>query len=132
MLIRELRDATGMSQTEFAAAYGIPVSTLRKWEQGEATPAEYVVRLIARTLPEFDVHAEQITDAEGRTYYYNCELGEIRDEQGSRIHVGNAPDGVKRENLPIYVHDLFEGLYAAQRLFNVDCEFDGKEDIVWL
>lgn len=132
MLIRELRDQTGMTQMEFATAYGIPVSTLRKWEQGETTPAEYVVRLIARTLPGMDARAERITDAEGRSYFYNRESGEIVDEQGARIRVGNAPDGVKRENLSLYVHDLFAGLYEAQRLFELDCEYDKKEGIVWI
>jgi len=45
--IKELRNKTGMSQREFAAQYGIPLSTLRKWEQGEAKPATYVVNLIS-------------------------------------------------------------------------------------
>jgi len=51
--IRELRDITGLSQRDFAAKYDIPLSTLRKWEQGNATPAQYVVRLIAATLQEY-------------------------------------------------------------------------------
>ena len=50
-MIKELRDMTGMTQKAFAEMYGIPLSTLRKWEQGEASPAPYVLRLIARTLP---------------------------------------------------------------------------------
>ncbi len=50
-MIKELRDMTGMTQKAFAQMYGIPLSTLRKWEQGEASPAPYVLRLIAGTLP---------------------------------------------------------------------------------
>lgn len=50
--IKELRNKTGMSQREFAAQYGIPLSTLRKWEQGEAKPATYVVNLIADKLQD--------------------------------------------------------------------------------
>ena len=49
--IKELRDSTGMTQKEFASRYGIPISTLRKWEQGESSPAPYVAALLARTLP---------------------------------------------------------------------------------
>ena len=48
--IKELRNKTGMSQREFASQYGIPLSTLRKWEQGEAKPAPYIVNLIADKL----------------------------------------------------------------------------------
>ena len=48
--IKELRIKTGLSQREFASKYGIPLSTLRKWEQGEAKPATYVVNLIADKL----------------------------------------------------------------------------------
>lgn len=46
--IKELRESTGMTQKLFAETYGIPVSTLRKWEQKEASPAPYVVNLLAR------------------------------------------------------------------------------------
>ena len=49
--MKELRDSTGLTQKAFAKMYGIPLSTLRKWEQGESSPAPYVVRLIARALP---------------------------------------------------------------------------------
>lgn len=131
MVIRELRDATGMSQTEFAAAYEIPVSTLRKWEQGEATPAAYIVRLIARTLPGLDAHTERIVDTNGQTYYYNQVRGELCDERGTRIYVGDEPEGVKQENLPLYVHDLFAGFYEARERFSRDCKYDKEEDIIW-
>ncbi len=50
--IRELRNKTGLSQREFAKRYGIPLSTLRKWEQGDAKPAPYIVSLIASKLQE--------------------------------------------------------------------------------
>ena len=42
--IKELRDSTGMTQKEFASKYGIPISTLRKWEQGESSPAPYDIK----------------------------------------------------------------------------------------
>ena len=36
--VRRVRRATGLTQAAFAAAYGIPLGTLRDWEQGKATP----------------------------------------------------------------------------------------------
>ena len=45
--IREIRDATGLSQSKFAAALNIPVRTIQKWEIGERSCPEYVVELIA-------------------------------------------------------------------------------------
>ena len=36
--VKQVRAKIGMSQTEFAAAVGISVSTLRHWERGDRTP----------------------------------------------------------------------------------------------
>lgn len=35
---RRIRAATRLSQTEFAAHIGVPVETVRNWEQGKRTP----------------------------------------------------------------------------------------------
>jgi putative transcriptional regulator len=46
-----VRRAVGMSQAEFAAAFGISVWTLRKWEQGQRRPlgpARALLKVIAR------------------------------------------------------------------------------------
>lgn len=37
-LARRARVATGLSQSAFAARYGIPVASLRDWEQGRRLP----------------------------------------------------------------------------------------------
>ena len=54
MLARQARAAAGLSQAAFAAQYGIPVASLRDWEQGrratDATTQSYL-RVIAR-MPE--------------------------------------------------------------------------------
>lgn len=50
-LVRRTRLATGLSQTQFARRFHIPVGTLRDWEQARSTPPEYAVaymRMIAR------------------------------------------------------------------------------------
>lgn len=36
--VKNLRHNIGMSQNEFASAFGISVSTLRHWERGDRTP----------------------------------------------------------------------------------------------
>ena len=48
--INELRKMTGLSQQKFANMFNIPVSNLQHWEQGKATPPEYVNLLIERVM----------------------------------------------------------------------------------
>ncbi|MGY8825179.1 MAG: NadS family protein [Candidatus Latescibacterota bacterium] len=36
--VKNIRSHIGMSQSEFASAFGISVSTLRHWERGDRTP----------------------------------------------------------------------------------------------
>lgn len=48
---KAIREKLNMSQAEFAAAYRIPVGTLRNWEQGlrrPDAPATAYLRVIAR------------------------------------------------------------------------------------
>ena len=41
-----MRKGTGLSQSKFAAKFGIPVRTLQQWEQGISAPPEYLVRMM--------------------------------------------------------------------------------------
>jgi putative transcriptional regulator len=50
MIIRELRNITGLSQSEFAKKFHIPVGTLAHWEQEIRKPPEYVVYMISRIV----------------------------------------------------------------------------------
>ena len=36
--VKNIRSKIGMSQTEFASAFGISISTLRHWERGDRVP----------------------------------------------------------------------------------------------
>ena len=46
--LKELRAATGLSQTEFGKRLGgIPIRTIQNWESGVRTPPEWVMELIA-------------------------------------------------------------------------------------
>lgn len=53
--IKVLREITGLSQTKFAALFGIPPGTLRNWEQGIAVPPPYVEHMIELILRRDDM-----------------------------------------------------------------------------
>ena len=56
MTINEMRAKTGMSQSQFAACFGIPLNTLQHWEQGLRKPPSYTLEMIERILKiEFGV-----------------------------------------------------------------------------
>ena len=46
MKINELKARTKLSQRQFSERFGIPVGTLRNWEQGIASPPDYVFQMI--------------------------------------------------------------------------------------
>ena len=50
MTVKELRASTGMSQSKFAAYFGIPVRTIQKWERNGSTPPEYIASMMKRIL----------------------------------------------------------------------------------
>jgi putative transcriptional regulator len=55
--VRILRMALGLTQEEFAAAYEIPVATLRDWEQGRREPdqaSRTLLKLIERMPHEIE------------------------------------------------------------------------------
>lgn len=130
-MIKELREITGLTQKAFAAMYEIPISTLRKWEQGEASPAPYVLNLIARTLPGTDAALKRFRADNGCIYYYNIQKKTISDARGNTINVQEELIGVNEQNLAIYLQELFESFYEIQEKFNRDCRYDKEEDIVW-
>ena len=50
MKINELRTITKLSQKQFADYFGIPVGTLRNWEQKIASPPDYVLKMIFTSI----------------------------------------------------------------------------------
>ena len=48
--IVSLRNQTGMTQSEFAKYFGIPLGSLKNWEQAHRSPPEYVINLIEKVL----------------------------------------------------------------------------------
>ena len=130
--IKDMRRKMKLTQREFADLYGIPVSTLRKWEQGESSPPKYVVDLIARTVPALDDSLRRIKGRDGAEYYYDRDRKQLVDNRGNRIAVAEDPEEVKEANLGLYVADLFRDFYQIQEKFDRDCRYDKKEDIIWI
>ena len=128
--IRELRDIAGMSQTAFAEKYGIPVSTLRKWEQGESSPAPYLLNLLAASIPGTDFSLQEIYCDNGSCYYYDPYKKTVSDSAGNTIRITEDLNEVKQKNLQLYLKDLFEAFYEIQDKFNRDCRYDKTEDII--
>lgn len=50
MTIPEILKITGLSQTELAKRFGIPLRTVQNWACGINKPSEWVVNLIAAAL----------------------------------------------------------------------------------
>ena len=50
MKLVELRRLVNMSQTAFAERFGIPVGTLRNWEQEISSPPDYVFQMILASV----------------------------------------------------------------------------------
>ena len=50
MKIEAVRHIVGMSQREFSNYFGIPVGTLRNWEQGISSPPTYVFNMIFQSI----------------------------------------------------------------------------------
>lgn len=50
MTVKELRASTGLSQSQFAKKFEIPVYTLQNWERGKATPPPYIPKMIEKIL----------------------------------------------------------------------------------
>jgi len=129
--IKEIRESTGMSQKAFANMYGIPISTLRNWEQGSNSPAPYVVHLLARALPNKNPQLREIIGKNGCSYYYDKNQNCVLDIQGNRIYIQENLESIKEQNLALYLDDLFESFYEIQEKFNRDCKYDKEEDILW-
>jgi putative transcriptional regulator len=62
--IRLLRQRLGLSQTEFAARYGIPVANLRQYEIGRVMPPPAVRAYLDVIAQEPDVTAEALRRAQ--------------------------------------------------------------------
>ena len=56
----------------------------------------------------------------------------IFDDYGNSIHITVDLDEVKKENLKIYLERLFSDFTEIVEKFERDCQFDKKENIIWM
>jgi len=57
--LRLAREGAGLSQERFAAALGLPVATLRNWEQGRTNP-DPAARALMRLVRHDPAHAFRV------------------------------------------------------------------------
>ena len=57
--VRELRGRMGLSQSQFAAKFGLPPGTLRNWEQGRSIP-DAPTRVLLAAIAK---HPQAVEDA---------------------------------------------------------------------
>ena len=50
LLIRELRERTGLTQEKFAAKLGVTFPTINRWENGRARPSPLAIQKIEELL----------------------------------------------------------------------------------
>lgn len=129
--IKELRASTNLSQSAFAEMFGIPLSTLRKWEQNESTPPAYVINFIEKSLPSFKEEYSIHKGKNGQIYYLDATNKKVGDAFGNWISFTEDINGVMEENIGIYIERLFVKYYQAIDEFNDDLKFDKIEKISW-
>lgn len=50
--VKDLRDITGLTQTQFGNKYHIPLRTVQHWENGTRKPSETILYLLSRAVHE--------------------------------------------------------------------------------
>ncbi len=64
--VRRIRLGTGLSQAKFAAKFGVPLASLKDWEQGRRTPAhgtQTLMRIIQHEPEAVDRALQKANDA---------------------------------------------------------------------
>ena len=125
-----LREKTKMSQKQFADVFEIPLSTLRKWEQGESNPPIYIYKMISKLI-NIDNPNLVLIKGNNRDYYYDQIDSCVYDNLSNCIKIKQDLSKIKKDNLPIYLDRLFDDFYIIQNSFDEDCIYDLKEDIIW-
>ena len=91
MKIKEIRNASGLTQEAFARKYNIPKRTLEGWEAGKRNPPGYVLELLERVVKE----DTEKTEKEKTEMYYNTII--LKHGEGDCVCGENAnPEELKR------------------------------------
>ncbi len=122
--IRELRKSTQLTQN-------IPLSTLRKWEQGETCPSYYLVKLIEQSLPVSNNELKKIVSRSNKIFYIDVTHKRVSDSLGNWISFNEDYEDIIESNAGIYLEKLFNGFYELVHDFDKDLYFDKKEKVIW-
>lgn len=61
MTVRELREKTGLSQSQFAKIFEMPTHLIQNWEQGYRNPKPYIVTMMEKIL-KYEGYIDHETD----------------------------------------------------------------------
>lgn len=128
--IKDLRLSTNLTQKEFSEKYGISLSTLRKWEQGESRTPLYIIHFLELILPSEKKEYVKIVKND-KNYYLDMKNKKVGDALGNWIFFQEDIDNIVKENLALYIENLFEDYYKIVKKFNNDLFYDKKEKIIW-
>lgn len=129
--IKEIRQATNLTQKEFAKKFGIPLSTLRKWEQNESSPPSYVRNFLINSLPESNSEYKVYFGTDGKKYFLDARNNRVSDCLGNWISFHEDISDVIETNIGIYIEDLFKTYYEAVKRFDDELRFDKMHKIKW-
>ena len=129
--IKELRLKTNMTQKAFAEKYKIPLSTLRKWEQGESRTPHYVIYFIEHILPMDNDDYEKFVGKNNNLYYLDRDNKKVCDSKGNWISFNEDINGVITDNIVLYIENLFENYYKLVEKFDSDLHYDKIDKIIW-
>lgn len=129
--IKDLRLSTNLTQKEFSEKFGISLSTLRKWEQGETRTPSYVIRYVELCLPFGKNEYIEIVGKNNKHYYLDKKNQRVGDALGNWISFQESITNVNKENLILYIETLFENYYKVVKKFNDDLSYDKKDKIIW-
>lgn len=109
--IKEICEAYGITQTELARKYGVPLRTVQDWHGGRRTPPDYVVNMIERllaqeypyaratTLRDLEVYKEKLNAARMEAIEKGQYIGEDRREElQARLAAGENPADIFKPN----------------------------------
>ena len=93
--IKELRELTGLSQSQFSKEFNIPIRTLQKWESGERIPPEYMEGLLKDSILYRGL-ADTAAFKEKKNMYKNIRLPEYETKTIDELSEYVIKDWLKR------------------------------------
>ena len=130
MTIRDIRKNTGLTQKEFAELYHISLPTLRRWEQDVNKAPVYLVELL-KAVTHYGDDSPSAFEGEESKYYYDAVSCTVQNTCGDCIRITDSILDVKKENIGLYLDELFEDIDLAKKKFSDSCEEDKRSDIIW-